>query len=140
VSGDRSAATGFGAGPIHVAPLTTEAVSALCALATSLGLQCARIDLSGCADKADLLRRMARALEFPDWFGENWDALFDCLTDLSWRPADGYVLVLERADPLRQRAPEVFEAALGILADAAAAWRERGVPFRAFVSADPADR
>ena len=26
---------------------------------------------------------MAQALAFPDWYGGNLDALFDCLTDLS---------------------------------------------------------
>lgn len=37
----------------------------------------------------------SRALAFPQWFGRNWDALEDCLTDLSWRQASGYVLLLE---------------------------------------------
>ena len=26
--------------------------------------------------------QLAEALEFPDWYGENLDALYDCLTDL----------------------------------------------------------
>ena len=42
-----------------------------------------RVDLAGCSDKATLLARLAAALQFPDWFGHNWDALSDCLTDLS---------------------------------------------------------
>jgi len=46
-----------------------------------------RIDLAGCTDKATLLARFAAALHFPDWFGHNWDALSDCLTDLSWLAA-----------------------------------------------------
>jgi RNAse (barnase) inhibitor barstar len=32
--------------------------------------------------KADLLALLARDLSFPDAFGANWDALFDCLCDL----------------------------------------------------------
>jgi hypothetical protein len=44
-------------------------------------------DVAGCSDKAGLLARTADALEFPAWFGHNWDALADCLTDLAWRPA-----------------------------------------------------
>lgn len=37
---------------------------------------------------------MARALDFPDWFGRNWDALEDCLGDLTWRRDAGRVLLL----------------------------------------------
>jgi RNAse (barnase) inhibitor barstar len=34
--------------------------------------------------KQDLLAGIAQGLSFPDYFGENWDALIDCLSDLSW--------------------------------------------------------
>ena len=37
--------------------------------------------------KDAILAALSRSLGFPDWFGGNWDALEDCLTDLSWRPA-----------------------------------------------------
>lgn len=30
-------------------------------------------------DKLDLLNKLAEALNFPDYFGKNWDALYDCL-------------------------------------------------------------
>lgn len=34
--------------------------------------------------KQKLLRALATKLRFPDYFGENWDALDECLGDLSW--------------------------------------------------------
>ncbi|HRG72048.1 MAG TPA: barstar family protein, partial [Thauera aminoaromatica] len=46
-----------------------------------------RIDLAGCTDKAGVLARIATALHFQESFGHNWDALSDCLCDLSWLPA-----------------------------------------------------
>jgi RNAse (barnase) inhibitor barstar len=122
-------------GPVHVGPLGDPAVAALCVLARSLGFQCRRIDLAGCTSKGELIARIGRALEFPSWFGQNWDALFDCLTDLSWAPAPGYVLIFERAGELGQIAPDVLDTTVAVLRDAAEAWRARGVPFRAFVSA-----
>jgi RNAse (barnase) inhibitor barstar len=41
----------------------------------------------GIADKPDLLRHIAAKLNFPDYFGFNWDALDECLADLSWLQA-----------------------------------------------------
>jgi hypothetical protein len=79
-----------------------------------------------------MLQRIANALGFPSWFGGNWDALFDCLADLSWRPAAGHVLLLEHADRLRQEAPEVFDTAVAILGRRRLLVR-RNVTFRAFV-------
>ena len=84
-------------------------------------------------DKAGLLERTARALYFPDWFGHNWDAWFDCLVDLGWRPAPGYVLVFEHADDLRRDSPEVFDTAVSILEEVAKVWARRKVPLRAFI-------
>ncbi|MEF9881770.1 barstar family protein [Streptomyces sp. P9-A4] len=40
------------------------------------------LDLSGVTDKAALMDRCAAALALPSWFGRNWDALADSLTDL----------------------------------------------------------
>lgn len=39
--------------------------------------------LSGANDRAAVLRGIGRALGFPDHYGANLDALWDCLTDLT---------------------------------------------------------
>ncbi|EFH28466.1 MULTISPECIES: barstar family protein [Streptomyces] len=39
------------------------------------------LDLDGVTDKAGLMDRCARDLRLPDWFGRNWDALADVLSD-----------------------------------------------------------
>ena len=123
------------AAPVQVIDLTPEAAAALVALAVSLGLDAVRIDLRGCRDKQALLARTAQALGFPAWFGDNWDAYFDCLADLGWRAGSGYVLVFEHTEEMRSYAPEALDTAIAILSDAAAAWATRGRPFRAFVAA-----
>lgn len=135
MSPDDRTAPARAPGPVQVIALAPETAAALCSLATSLGLDAVRIDLAGCDDKATLLGRVAAALEFPAWFGGNWDAFFDCLADLSWRPAAGHVLVFENAGELRRHAPETLDTAIAILGDAALAWDARGLPFRAFVGA-----
>lgn len=89
----------------------------------------ARIDLTSVSDKDQLLGRFAAALAFPDWFGRNWDALEDCLTDLSWRTRDRHVLLIEGFENLRARRPDDFGVLVDILATSAQYWSERGRPF-----------
>lgn len=98
-----------------------------------------RVDLAGCTTKAELLARLAAALHFPDWFGHNWDALADCLTDLSWLPAERYAITLLRPQALRAAAPEALTTALEILDEAAAYWTGAGVGFTVTLSEDAAD-
>ena len=119
---------------VQVIDLTPEATDAVVRLARSLGLDAVRIDLDGCSEKGEFLERTAAALEFPAWFGGNWDAFFDCLADLGWRPARGHLLVFENTADMRRHAPEALDTAITILADAAVAWDERGKAFRAFVA------
>lgn len=40
------------------------------------------VDCSMIADAATLHSVLDRELAFPDWYGHNLDALFDCLTEL----------------------------------------------------------
>ena len=121
---------------VQVIDLTPGATDAVVRLAQSLGLDAVRIDLGGCSEKSEFLERTAAALEFPAWFGGNWDAFFDCLADLSWRPGRGHVLVFENTADMRRHAPEALDTAITILADAAVAWDERGKAFRALIGSE----
>jgi len=84
----------------------------------------------GSADKATVLDAFASALRFPDWFGANWDGLADCLSDLSWLEAPGYLLVLRPAPDIAARlGDEDFATLVDVLRDAADYWRDEGRPF-----------
>ena len=103
--------------------------------ARDAGLDVARIDLRGCADKPTLLLRIASALEVPAGQGRNWDALADQLRDLSWRPASpGHVLLFDDAHDLRNADEASFDTLLEILEDAAADWSGQELPFWAFLA------
>ena len=95
-----------------------------------------RVELADCTDKADLLRRFAEAFRFPDWFGHNWDALADCLTDLSWLPAPAYRVLLCNPSALRTMHPDVLATTLDILDDARHCWAEAGIGFSVEVMED----
>jgi RNAse (barnase) inhibitor barstar len=92
-----------------------------------------RIDGSRCRTKAALLKELARVLAFPAHFGRNWDALEDCLTDLDWLPADGYLLWFARADALLAGREADYATLVDLLDSIGRAWatRQTGHPGRA---------
>ena len=92
------------------------------------------VNLENAGNKPALLEAVAAALDFPPGFGRNWDALADSLGDLSWLPAPGYMVLLDRADGLRNAAPHDFDTLLEILEDAARSHASGGVPFWAVLA------
>jgi RNAse (barnase) inhibitor barstar len=75
-----------------------------------------------CQTTAGLLTEFARALDFPDYFGHNLDALEECLADLEWLPAKGYILLITDAARVLPDDEEEYETFLEILRDAGEAW------------------
>ncbi len=58
------------------------------------------IDASFLPHKAAIMEQMSAALKFPEYFGKNWDALADCLSDLpDWLEpgAKGYMIIITSA-------------------------------------------
>ncbi len=74
--------------------------------------------------KQKLLRVLAHQLQFPAYFGYNWDALEECLRDLSWLPA-GDVQIRHRDLPLPPGSPD-RHTYLQILCAVTACWNELG--------------
>jgi RNAse (barnase) inhibitor barstar len=96
-----------------------------------------------CKTKAGLLAEFARTLSFPDYFGHNWDALEECLIDLEWLPAKGYVVVVTDADQVLVKPDEEddYETFIEILAEAGEAWSAHhdeangaGIPFHSILA------
>ena len=98
------------------------------------GLDFARVGMQGVSGKPALMKALRARLRLPAWFGENWDALEDCLTDLSWREAEGHVIAFEACETLPR---EDLDVLIQVLDAAADFWRGRGKPFFA-VFVDPA--
>jgi len=114
--------------------LTERDLEALNSAAREAGLHAVTLDLAGCDGKAGLLRRVAAAFDFPDHFGHNWDALEDCLRDLGWIDAPGYVVGIAHSGALRAASGDDYATFVSILEDSSDYWRERGLPFWAFIA------
>ncbi|MES4892603.1 barstar family protein [Streptomyces sp. NPDC096012] len=80
------------------------------------------LDLDGVRDKAGLMDRVARALALPDWFGRNWDALADSLSDHTVWPAGaverGLLIVVRGWQPYAEARPGEWRTAQDVLGEA----------------------
>ncbi|HEV3105616.1 MAG TPA: barstar family protein [Trinickia sp.] len=86
--------------------------------------------------KQEVLETIATSFLFPKHFGKNYDALYDCLTDLVHKagPQPGFVIVLEALPIAQKFDKEGRETLLDVFREAAEFWAERKVAFRVFYS------
>jgi RNAse (barnase) inhibitor barstar len=77
----------------------------LCSLQAQGG-RVVRIHASRLLQESELFSVFARELNFPSYFGHNWDALVDCLSDehVVGHSPDGVVVVIENAELLHAAA------------------------------------
>jgi hypothetical protein len=87
------------------------------------------LDGSVVFDKESFLQAGAEAMHFPAYFGHNWDAFEECVTELTWRPASGYVLLYDKMARLANGDPQAWTTAQSILEDAIDYWQAASVPF-----------
>ena len=83
-----------------------------------------------------MLETIATSFLFPKHFGKNYDALYDCLTDLVHKAGSqpGFVIVLEALPIAQKFDKEGRETLLDVFREASEFWAERRVAFRVFYS------
>jgi len=91
------------------------------------------VDAAHADSKSALLAALAKGLKLPEHFGDNWDALADCLEDGDWLGSHGMVIAIRHAASYRKAHPADWETLSDILNEAAEYWRERHKPFWVFV-------
>lgn len=87
------------------------------------------LDGTQITDKATFLAAMGAALQFPAYYGANWDAFEECINDLDWLSAFGYLIVYDHPDVLAGGDPESWRTAQAILEEAVKNWQSEGRPF-----------
>jgi RNAse (barnase) inhibitor barstar len=65
--------------------------------------------------KAAMLGALAEVLDFPDYFGHNYDALNDLVNDL---PPGRHTLIWQKPEVLKNSDPDAYEQILDILTHA----------------------
>ncbi len=79
----------------------------------------------GIFDKHSLLSALATTLRFPTHFGNNWDAAWDCLSELSWKDQAPRVLLLDIATESHVDEQDL-STFIELLSEACQFWQEHG--------------
>ena len=75
-----------------------------------------------------VLARIGEALHFPDWYGANFDALNDCLTDPECLPGKGHILTIDGCEHLLASDPDGCATLLEVFAAVIDDLRKTGIP------------
>jgi len=94
-------------------------------------------DFGESKDITAILQKLGKELRLPDWYGANYDALSDCLSDLSWNTAPGYVLLISGADELHAHDETAFDTLNDVLTAVIENWQQEKVPFWVFYDMRP---
>lgn len=79
--------------------------------------------------EADLFSAVAKEMQFPDYFGMNWDAFDECLRDMEWLPSKGYVLLFRSAEQFWCQSSTLAGAFVESWLFAAEEWSDKGTAF-----------
>ena len=75
-----------------------------------------------CSTSESLFQEFAAALQFPYYFGNNWDAFDECIADLSWLPADKYLLFCTDLDRILSENANDLNTFFILIKDAILEW------------------
>lgn len=121
VAGDR---------PPNVYRLSRRAsVEGLVTAATEAGWRVVVVSGREAPTKASFLTTVASAFRLPAWFGRNWDALEDCLTDEAIVGERTTLLVLDHLDGFAAADAEQWEIGLDVLAGVVDHWTATETPW-----------
>jgi len=96
-----------------------------------------------CGDRASLHNEIGAALQFPEYYGENWNAMDECIRDLIWLPGDWYLLHVCAVESLLAEDLDQFRIFLDVLVSAQDGWERprrllaqsvSAVPFHTIIS------
>jgi RNAse (barnase) inhibitor barstar len=88
--------------------------------------------------KEQFLNHAAVAMNFPSHFGQNWDAFYDCLTDMDGVEADGYAIYFDHTDAFAKHHESQLETVIELFQDAVDFWKAEGKSMLVLLSGNDA--
>jgi len=101
------------------------------------GLLAAELNGREIEDRGQLLDALGRTLDFPHYYGANWDAFEECLYDRGCRDREGCVLVIRGGEALWERLPGELGLLVAIWFDTATRLRQERVPLHLILVVGP---
>lgn len=87
------------------------------------GLTVRTLDAQRMRSTSTLFVEFAAQLDFPDYFGSNWDAFEECLADLSWlSPRPDTIVIGHASELLAEESPGELAIFLRLIEKVAAEW------------------
>jgi hypothetical protein len=79
-------------------------------------------------DSPSLFQEFATVMQFPEYFGHNWDALKDCLTELDGHEVDRYIMTIDRLDRFITSDPSQWTNFLDVCKSVVEYWQDTETP------------
>ncbi|MEU4653778.1 barstar family protein [Streptomyces sp. NPDC023723] len=95
------------------------------ALPPSGSIYAARMHGGEMGDVDGVFSQFYETFKLPDYFGWNWNALYDCLSDLNWISATRYLLIIEDSEKILSGYPEERSEFFRTLLRSAEDWARR---------------
>ena len=113
---------------------THATVAELRKLARAKGMAFFHLEGQKIEKKEQFLNHAAVAMKFPSHFGNNWDAFYDCLTDLDWVETEGYLIYFDHTDAFASHHESQLETVVELFQDAVDYWKGEGKPMMVVLS------
>jgi RNAse (barnase) inhibitor barstar len=86
------------------------------------------LDGNRIVDSTSLFQEFATAMQFPEYFGHNWDALKDCLTELDGHEVDRYIITIDKLDRFINNDPSQWTNFLDVCKSVVEYWQDTETP------------
>ena len=113
---------------------THASVAELSKLARAKGMAFFHLEGQKIEKKEQFLNHAAVAMKFPSHFGNNWDAFYDCLTDMDWVDTVGYLIYFDHTDAFASHHESQLETVVELFQDAVDFWKAEGKPMLVVLS------
>jgi len=87
-----------------------------------------------CNDEESFFREISASFQFPNYFGENWNALDDCICDLEWLCFNKIMIVIDDYNMAFEGDKQLQQLLERHLESMVAYWDEQSVPVEVWLN------